>query len=303
MSVMANRTQLRNGWKILAFVVVTFVGDRVGGSVIERLFMNTKFRFAELYSGKLPSEIAFIGNSRGVHMFHRPPLQSASGRPIANLSFNGLPATMLPVVLEDYLIHHTAPQEVFVEVSCLGRVNEPGSLERFRIVTGQSASFDRVHRQSAPVDYAASEISHLYRCNSELLWRSVLFLRASDQDWIMTSVLRDDWKEVISPESIRRFDSSQADLQALQEMIQIADQHDVKVNLILAPYYPDYFELTEGVGKWLQRIEDQTGKKVLDYSTAIDQASLFADPIHLNPDGAARLSELMVKRGDLPRAN
>lgn len=285
--------------KIAAFIIVCFIGDRVGGFLIERLFMNTGFRYAELYSGDLPASLVFIGNSRGVHMFHRPPFEAASNQKVANLSFNGLPATMLPVVIGDYLKHHEAPERIFVEVSCLGRSNEPGSLERFRILTNESDSFDRVHWQHAPVDHIACKLSHLYRCNSELLWRSVLFLRGSDQDWIMTSVLSEDWQERMPIESIRRFEQSSVDLEAMKQMIEIAERDQTEVSLVLAPYFPGYFNLTRDSREWIRWIEEGTGKTVLDYSATIDDAKLFADPIHLNPDGAIRLAEIMVARGDL----
>ena len=290
---MSSEQPSRNVWKCVAFLAICFVGDRVGGYFMGRVFMSTRFRFAELYEGRLPADLLILGNSRGVHMFHRPPIQAITGKRVTNLSFNGMPATMLPVIYTDYIRYHEPPKRMFVEVSCLGRNNEPGSFERFRVLADRSDSFRRLQRRLAPSDCVACQISHLYRYNSELFWRSILFFRESDQDWIMKSTLDENWRQNLNPETIRRFEPSSMDIDALKELLVIADDNGTDVTLIFAPYYPDYFHLTEGSPAWLQWIERETGKTVVDYSTSLKELSLFADPIHLNPDGAERLAELM----------
>lgn len=283
---------------VVAFLVVCFVGDRVGGFAMGRLFMSTHFRYSDLYAGNLSSDVLFLGNSRGVHMFHRPPLQQVSGKRVANLSFNALPATMIPIVLEDYLKNQNSPSELFIEVTCIGRVNEPGSLSRFTVLADRSEGFNQLLAKHRPKHYWASQISHLYRYNSELLIRSLFFLRKSDQDWIMESEVDAAWEETLPPEMIRRFERSEADLESLKEAISIAERNDVDVKLILAPYLPGYFALTDSCSEWLNWIETETGTKVLDYSLAIEDSSCFADPIHLNPKGAEVLARLLQRNGD-----
>lgn len=284
---------------VIVFLVVVFVGDRVGGLLLGRLFMSTHFRYADLYEGDLSADVLFMGNSRGVHMFHRPPLQAVSGKRVANLSFNAFPAAMLPVAMEDFIEHQNTPSELFIEVSCIGRVNEPGSLSRFTVLADRSGRFHEVLARHHPKQYWASRISHLYRYNSELLIRSLFFLKRSDQDWIMDSVVDSGWRETLADERIRKFERSASDLESLRETIAIAETNDIEVKLILAPYLPGYFVLTESCPAWLEWIETETGKKVLDYSLAIDDVELFADPIHLNPPGAEVLAKRMHQNGDL----
>ena len=283
----------------VAFLVVGFVGDRVGGFAMGRLFMSTHFRYSDLYRGDLAADLVFLGNSRGVHMFHRPPLQRVSGQRVANLSFNALPAAMLPVVFEDFLDHQDAPSKIFIEVSCIGRVTEPGSLERFTVLGDRSAGFNEVLAKCSPKSYWASEVSHLYRYNSDLMIRSLFFLRKSDQDWIMESVVAPSWRASLPDEKIRHFARSQDDLESLKRTIALAEKHEVEVTLILAPYLPEYFAMTQSCPEWLGWLEAETGKKVLDYSTFIDDTALFADPIHLNPPGAEALAQLLSDNGDL----
>lgn len=284
---------------VVVFLIVCFVGDRVGGFAFGRLFMRTHFRYADLYAGDLSADVLFLGNSRGVHMFHRPPLQDVSGKRVANLSFNALPATMLPVVLEDYIDHQNAPSQLFIEVTCVGRVNEPGSLSRFTVLADRSLGFNDVLAKHHPKHYWASQISHLYRYNSELLVRSLFFLKKSDQDWMMDSVVDSGWQATLADERIRRFERSEVDLESLKSAIAIAEKNGVDVKLILAPYLPGYFALTDSCPEWLDWIEAETGKKVLDYSLAIEDPAHFADPIHLNPPGAEVLAKKLHQNGDL----
>lgn len=289
----------RKRWRVLAFLVIAILGDRLGGYLVGRVYLSTRFRFAEMFAGRLPSDLTFLGNSRGVHMFHRPPLERVTGQRVSNLSFNGMPATMLPVLFADYVDHHEPPSKIFVEVSCIGRDNEPASLERFHVLTGTSRTFDATHRRHAPTDHLACRVSHLYRYNSELLWRSVLFVRETDQDWIMTSQLSDNWESQLTPGMIRQFRPSVVDMDSLKDLLALAEEHGTQTTLILAPYFPDYFAQTRGCDAWLEWIEKETGRPVVNYATALDDQALFADPIHLNPDGADRLASLMQERGDL----
>ena len=115
----------------------------------------------------------------------------------------------------------------------------------------------------------------------------------------MDSVVDDAWESTLPAERIRRFERSKVDLDALKKTISIAERSDIDVTLILAPYLPSYFALTDSSSEWLDWIESETGKKVLNYSLAIENDTLFADPIHLNPKGAKVLARQLHRNGDL----
>ena len=281
---------------VLSFLVVVAVGDRVGGYLLDRVFHSTKFRFAQIYSGELPADVVFIGNSRGVHMFHRPPLEELTGQEIANLSFNGMPASVMPTIFADYLQHHPAPKQLFVEVSCVGRQNEPGSLERFTVLSSTSSSFDEVLDEQNPVAAWCTKLSHLYRYNSELFLRSLLFRNQSDQDWIMESTVDKNWEQGFQH---RNFVQSSADVDAIRRLMRIAADHDIEVKLLLAPYLPEYASQLNSIAPWLSWLSEELKTPIADYSAAIQERDSFADPIHLNPIGARRLAIEMIKRGEI----
>ena len=119
--------------QVLIFLAIVFVGDRIGGEILERIFSRTGYRYAQLYESKLPAEIVVLGNSRGLHMFHPPAIEEITGRKVTNLAFNALPPVTMPTIWEDYLKHHPLPKLLVLEVSCISVEDEKGSLERMSI--------------------------------------------------------------------------------------------------------------------------------------------------------------------------
>ncbi|SMP68249.1 hypothetical protein SAMN06265222_11125 [Neorhodopirellula lusitana] len=283
----------RNWLRALSLLALFLVGDRVGGYIMDRAFQSTRFRFSQVYSGDLPADLVFIGNSRGVHMFHRPPLEAISGQRVANISFNGMPAPMMPVIWNDYLEHHKAPSKVFVEVSCIGRDNEPGSLERFAVLMAHSPATCELMKRSRTQKYWWCQVSHLYRFNSELHRRSLFFLRNSDQDWIMDGQVPSDWHDPDFVSQHGQFQRSQDDVEAISKLIAIANQAGVEVELILAPYLPAYQAQLPSHAEWLAWLESELGQPIHDYSSALPDSKSFADPIHLNPEGAKTFASFL----------
>ena len=97
---------------------------------------------------------------------------------------------------------------------------------------------------------------------------------------------------------LRRY-RSEADIESLVETINIARASGVKVELILAPYSPEYFCMTHLSGSSLAWIQDRTGQMLLNNATQIDDPLLFADPIQSNPSSAEKLARRMSESGDL----
>lgn len=134
--------QNRIVWAAL-FLALVWVGDRIGARVLDRAVMSTEFRYAELYKGTLAAEVVILGNSRGLHMFHPPAIREAAGRETANISYNALPTVLMPGLWSDYVSHQakshqTLPKRLIFEVSCIGREDEAGSLERFKVFMSHS---------------------------------------------------------------------------------------------------------------------------------------------------------------------
>ncbi len=294
--------RIRIVWVTL-FLALVGVGDRIGAQLMDRAVTSTGFRYAELYKGELAAEIVILGNSRGLHMFHPPAIREVAGHESANISFNGLPTVLMPVLWSDYLSHQAPPRRLIFEVSCIGREDEPGSVERFKVFMGHSEKMSQAIAKYAPQEYMASRVSHLYRFNSELTWRSMFFLGKSDRDWIMTDRVTDDQMnqvlERVQDRGPEEFLRRSQNVIAAREVLALAKDHNIPVDLIVAPYHPQYRETLTELPDWIEWLSDDLGCTIHDYSQSISETSGFADHLHLNPNGARQLAEVLTRDGIL----
>ena len=293
---MAKEIIKRLGWCGLLLAIV-LVGDRVFASMLERLFFESKFRFSMAYSGRLETDVLIMGNSRGANSFHHPTLEEGLGLRAANLSFNGLPAAMLPILLEDYLSHQPAPRVLIVEVSCVGGKRAPGTIERFSVLSSRSVGVRELQRKQNYKLYFSSEVFHLLRYNSELMWRSLAFLRKSDQSWAIQGQIGDELVEAVDAESsFKMLDQSTEDVDAIKRLIAIADSKSIRVELVFAPYLKAYRERIDDFEAWLTWMEKSLGRSIVDCSLEIEDSTMFADRLHLNAKGGKEFTSILVEK-------
>ena len=282
--------------QVLIFLAIVFVGDRIGGAILNKIFSRTGYRYAEMYEGKLPAEIVVLGNSRGLHMFHPPAIEEVTGSTVANLSFNALPPVTMPIILEDYLKHHPAPKLLVLEVSCISITDEKGSLERMSILMGQNAEYGERIKERNATFYWGTQISHLFRFNSSLMWRSLL-LRGSDQSWIMDSKLNEEMLNAMVEDSDSELNKVAENLEAIKEVLRLAKEHGVKVKVLIAPYFPRYRDRLTQFEEWFGWVRKELDVDVEDYSRLLSDPSNFADHLHLNEEGARNLAEKLNAAG------
>ncbi|MEZ6098808.1 MAG: hypothetical protein R3E01_07550 [Pirellulaceae bacterium] len=282
------------------FLTVLFLGDRLMARAVDAVFMRTKFRYPMLYAGELPADIVFLGNSRALHMFHCPAVRETTGLRAANIGFNGLPTIAMAPLWHDYLEHHAPPALLVLEVSCVGREDEDGALERFTTCMRHSDEIaSQIARRNRLV-YSASQLSHLYRYNSELTWRSLFFLRNSDQDWIMEGQVDRSEAEELTDADVPSLLRSADNVAAFQRIIDVAAAHGVEVRLVHAPYLTEYRRHLHDAPTWTNWLQSELEHPILDYTDAIVDPTSFADPIHLNAGGARQLAIRMARDGVLP---
>lgn len=262
-----------------------------------RIVGNSGQRFPMVYSGALEADVAILGNSRGIHMFHPPAIERECDVKVANLSFNDLPPAIMPILWSDYLRHHAPPRLLVLEVSCIGVVDYPASTERFTVLMAKNPKFGDAIRSENPRHYWLAQLSHLFRFNSPLTWRSLLFLKRDDQSWIMNSQLN----ETMMAETIANADAElrkdQSRLEAIKRTIEIADEHDVEVRCVVAPYAPAYFERLDGFDSWLNWVQGSLGRQVEDLSKQVKEMEHFADHLHLHEAGASHFAKQLSRQG------
>jgi hypothetical protein len=287
---------------LLLLIVAAFVGDRVGGAILERIILLSEFRFAQLYRGDGDAATVIAGNSRSVHSFYAPDLAAETCRSVLHLGYNGMTAQSVGIVLEDYIARNRPPRVIVLEASTL--FADSDFLPALSPFMGLSADLRAAIRARATTPVPIYDISHLFRFNSELLLRSLYYLGRSDQTWINRG-------RELDAALVESFDYGwladreidETTMAAVTSLVATARAHDIELLLVLAPYYERVLS-DPGSGAFLDEFRDWALARFPDV-TFVDLSGLalpraaFADPIHLNIDGARVVTERLLER--LPR--
>jgi hypothetical protein len=289
---------LRLLW-LFVIVGVFFIGDRLAGTILQRLLLKSQFRYATLYQGETANDILVLGNSRGVNGFYQPDIEKLTGKHVLNLSYNALSSGMAKVLLEDYLEHHAAPKLLLLEVSFLAE-KEPLTqltLDNFKPFSLLSPRLQSVQHDYDPNSLFFCRLSHLYCFNSEMYLRTLYYLNKSDQNWINRYKISQDVIDSINEVEPFTLPLPETQLTTLQEILEVARNHNIVVKLVMSPYFPAYSERIENMQTWLGTVARTSGLPVLDYSRAVTDANGFSDRLHLNPEGSLALLQQMMKNG------
>ena len=175
---------------IIALVALTFIGDRIGGMILNQITQKSQFRYSRLYKGEAKSDILLVGNSRGL-MFYQPYIESLTGKTTFNLSYNGMPMNLGRVLVEDYLEQYEAPELMILDITMCDRLNN-GLISGFNLYTPYSDRLSKLMADSNTYVSNAGKLSHLYRYNSEIFQRTLFYLAKSDEDWLLDRVITED---------------------------------------------------------------------------------------------------------------
>ena len=289
---------------ILLLLLIVFVGDRLAGLVLKQLTSKSQFRYSRLYTGKAASDILLVGNSRGL-LFYQPYIEEKTGKETMNLSYNGIPSDLMNTLVQDYFERYPAPQQMIVDITLCDRLN-PQLIAGFNPYTPYSDRLGAFIINTSATMGNAAKVSHLFRYNSEIFQRALLYVaKGTDEDWLNDRVMNQNLVE--GAQSLEPFDftfepdTTDRDylLRHLNEFVQTARDKGTQVNLVINPYYPPFAASITNLGDLKRRVEEVTGLKVRDYSTAISEASYFADYMHLNKNGAKVYLDVLIRDGVL----
>src|SRR5262249_38883200 len=158
-------------WQLILAVIVTFfVGDRLGGFTLEQLLYKSPQRFSKLYSGRLNAEIVCLGNSRGVVTLNTSIIPETTGRSAVNIRHNGMSAQIGRAIFADYLEHSEKPRTLVVEVSYVTTPTSRGQVSEYIPFWGRSERLEALGKEFCASSVGASQVTWLYRYNSELFW-------------------------------------------------------------------------------------------------------------------------------------
>src|SRR5207342_1372025 len=98
------------------------------------------------------------------------------------ISGNGLSAKVAKALVEDYLDHQQQPKLIVIEASCVTTATGPGIVSDFKPFWNRSPRLLNLAEQYAATVARATQVTWLYRFNSELFLRSMYFLVRNKSD-------------------------------------------------------------------------------------------------------------------------
>ena len=292
---------MKRGITLLLAVVVFFVGDRIGGRILDNLLYRSPQRFSMLYSGRLDADTVVIGNSRGVMMLDRPFAEEQSSSTITNISHNAMPPQIARAIFADYLQHNPKPKRLVIEVSNVTTPTAEGTMLDYKPFWGRSERLRKLGQAFSPLTAAACRLTNLYQYNSEMFLRAMSYLASgnTDQNAGMRMTIPPalvDETDAMKPIELK---ADPQEVVAMRSLIDDARSAGVDVQLVLAPYFPGYAAHISNLDEFVSELSASLGQEVHDFSRSLDATDEFADRVHMNPAGTRKFTKELVDRGIL----
>ncbi|MGB0931042.1 MAG: hypothetical protein ACPGVB_09720, partial [Chitinophagales bacterium] len=278
---------------VIGLIALVFVGDRIGGKMLQFLTNNSEFRYSRLYKSKAESDILLVGNSRGL-VFYQPYIEEVTSAKTFNISYNGMHISLARVLMEDYLQRHKAPKLVLFEVS-MADYSDEKLIPSFALHSQESTGIDSLIFHYDPTVGWASKVSHLYRYNSEVFHRSLYYLNKSDKFWLLDRKINANVISELEDVENVTFGLKEERQRELKKIVALANQYGTEIRLVINPYFPPYADKITNLEEWKSQIEALTGQKIYDYTRAIDDFKSFADYTHLNKYGSKMYIEQLKR--------
>jgi len=283
--------------RLLVLAALAFVGDRLLALALRSAVSHSQLRLSVAARGGVPAGVLILGDSRGVNGFYAPELKQRLGRPVFNLSFQGMSTVIEEAVLRDYLRWNPAPRLLLLEVTNVA--SEQGLLDGLMCYWDVYPSLGRLAGTLSRRNRVATRVSHLFAFNGEVTMRALYYERRSDQDLVnryhitpgllAATRVEPDFDQQASPEN----------LAALGRIVRLAFDRGIPVRLVVTPYLPAHVAHARNWAAWLERIRRAAGgaEPIWDYGRAISDSMLFADRVHLNVAGCAGFIDRMLRDG------
>ncbi len=283
---------------VVAVVVLAFLGDRAGGFILGKIAGESQFRYSRLYSGEAGCDILLAGNSRGL-IFYQPYIEEKTGYTTTNLSYNGMPVELAAPLIKDHIDKNGAPKLLLLDITLLDSRMDNRLTTGFNFYSPYSERLTSLLRDSFPTDLYAGHFSHLYRFNSEVFQRALYYLNKSDKDWLLDRTISPTLQQNVVDVDSFNYEYNEAMLAELNNIVAYAKEKNVRVELMINPYFPAFAEKLFNKEKFINSVENRTGLKVHDYALSIQNTEGFGDYQHLNKKGARAFIDLLVEDGIL----
>ncbi|HFA51830.1 MAG TPA: hypothetical protein ENJ95_22670 [Bacteroidetes bacterium] len=283
---------------VIAVLLLAFAGDRIGGLVLKKITDQSQFRYSRLYNGQAGCDVLLAGNSRGL-IYYQPYIEEKTGYTTTNLSYNGMPMELAAPIIKDHIDKNGAPKLLLLDISLIDKRMDASLTAAFNFYTPYSERLSALMRDSFPNDFYGGKVTHLYRYNSEVFQRALYYLKKSDKDWLLDRVISPTLQKNVVKINSFNYDFNEKMLDDLKDMVSYAQKNNVKVKLLLNPYFPPFAKKIFNKTELINAVQKATGLKVYDYANSIQGVDGFGDYQHLNKNGARAFIDLLVEDGIL----
>jgi len=282
---------------VIGVMLAVVCADRLISIGITKLVVSGEFRYAKLYSSRWDADVLILGNSRALHSIYAPHINRDTCLTAANLAYNGLNMDAVDIILQDYIRYNSMPKFVILELSSMYG-SEAGNAQ-LSIYRNISASLDKYFEQNTDSVVPWSKIFNLLSYNSEMLYRSFIYIGKDDQNWInrtsmSNKTVREDMKNR-KPEQLVTEDQS---IVKLKHILQLLNENGIKPILYIAPYHPDIANIYTNPYTWETDLMQLYGIHVfedMDFRYSLQKAEYFSDYLHTNIYGATFITEKISK--------
>ena len=289
---------MRKTYWILALIALFWIGDRTGGYVLDLITQKSGFRYSRLYTNRAACDILLVGNSRGLS-FYQPYLEEISDKKTFNLSYNGLPVDLAAALIEDYFERYPPPKRMLLDITLGDRFN-PELIANFNFYRTYTPRLDSLIFAIDQKSAYAGVLSHLFRYNSEVFQRTLYYLKHNDEDWLLDRTITRELIQKVENEAYEFIIKYPSQAPALiNELVEMVESKGTEVVMVINPYYPLFRGRMTNLDEFKKKVEEATGRKVHDYSTAIKGEEHFGDLQHLNKKGSLEYVQLLEKAGYL----
>lgn len=289
---------MKRGITLLLAVVVFFVGDRIGGRILDNLLYRSPQRFPALYSGRFDADTVVIGNSRGVNLLDWPLAEKESGTSIVNISHNAMPPQIARAIFADYLEHNPKPKRLVIEVSNVTTPTAEGAMLDYKPFWGRSDRLRKLGEAFSPLTAAACRVTHLYQYNSEMFPRAMSYLASGNNDQNAGMRMMIPPALIEETEAMEPFEltADPQEVEALRGLVEDARAAGIDVQLVLAPYLPAYAARMSNLDEFVDEVSAALGQDVQDFSRSLEATEEFADRVHMNPKGSREFTKELIDR-------
>lgn len=266
--------------------------DLAIGWIANGVASKSGFRFARLYvASPINADVVVVGNSRAVNSFYAPEVSRLLGKKWYNLGYNGMGPRLVEAVLLDYLDRNKMPDMVVMEVSNLWQDINP--IRELRMFSGYSDRLTSLDIGNDAVIGGLARFSHAFSCNGEMLLRVANYIGRSDQDWVNSGMLNADYAQSAMEKASAAVQSAPnaMNIGVYQRLLAELEKRGVKYCCVIGPYLID----EEAHSRLIAAVRECVPTVIVDHSMLIKEYRLYADPLHLNREGAKEYAKMLCQ--------